>query len=304
VSVTRFSGKKIYRLGDRLPFGRFLLHGRYAHAINLLDRRGRLLSLVDGHAGAGPNHIEVHSSLLAATKEVVFDGETLSINGERYALHNMPSYNSGLTAYSFSSPLILKNLTFIIDHIKASVTSPVCRYILIPDDKPSFGSALQCMVADELKSGLNHLQQSIRNGSSCSHGVELLCGLGYGLTPSGDDILAGVLAALYIFKFICGIDREGIKNEILLRSHITGLVSKTLLAYTSEGRFYMRHRRFMQALVSTDYSEAKKAMRAVGEYGASSGEDFLTGFALAAESLSRCTPENIQRKEAVYEGPS
>ena len=97
------SSKRIHRLGDRLPTGRFILYNKFTHAINLHNGNGRLLSLVDEYAGAGPNHIEVEPALLAITREVLFDGESLLINGERFPLDTAFFYYSGLVANS-SSP--------------------------------------------------------------------------------------------------------------------------------------------------------------------------------------------------------
>ena len=103
-----------------------------------------------------------------------------------------------------------------------------------------------------------------------------LIGLGDGLTPSGDDVLIGIEAALHAL----GSPAAGFLDEALADVDArTTTVSAAYLRHAAAGEFAERLHHLLAVLVSEEAREATLA-GAIGEavaWGATSGTDCLIG---------------------------
>jgi hypothetical protein len=103
-----------------------------------------------------------------------------------------------------------------------------------------------------------------------------LGGVGPGLTPAGDDALAGILLA---HRALTG---AGAEDELLAlaRSATTTDLSCALLAWAARGQAVEPVHDLLAALAAGDHSAAVLAMETVAALGASSGADLLLGLRL------------------------
>jgi hypothetical protein len=98
--------------------------------------------------------------------------------------------------------------------------------------------------------------------------VALLLGLGSGLTPLGDDVLCGWLAA----RVALGLPIEPVASEVRELAHRTSLFSATLLACAARGEVVPQFADLLRGCVSVD------ALLAVGH---TSGGGLAIGMSLA-----------------------
>lgn len=129
-----------------------------------------------------------------------------------------------------------------------------------------------------------------------THGLSRLIGLGIGLTPTGDDILVGILGGLEVLKRIVTADNVG-SNDIRatldqLRAAIrkeapgrTNLASCQALCSATEGRFCEALLHLLDALCQpgTTTHEILSRAQSVLCLGHTSGLDLLTGVIAAFE---------------------
>lgn len=113
--------------------------------------------------------------------------------------------------------------------------------------------------------------------------AERLCGRGPGLTPAGDDFLAGWLAAGWLLygpqpAFL----RIG-QRIVALAGQRTHLLSQSWLAYAAAGDFASPIHDLIKALHSREPHQLQTAARAVLALGASSGYDLIQGMLYAIE---------------------
>ncbi|MEO5939280.1 MAG: DUF2877 domain-containing protein [Candidatus Limnocylindrales bacterium] len=101
-----------------------------------------------------------------------------------------------------------------------------------------------------------------------------LIGLGPGLTPSGDDALAGFLAGLQAFGHPMAGFAIGALDDLEAR---TSAVSATLLRQAASGAFAECVHEVLAGLLDPDRLKAAPAMARAAERGASSGIDCLVG---------------------------
>jgi len=109
--------------------------------------------------------------------------------------------------------------------------------------------------------------------------IRKLLGAGPGLTPSGDDFLAGVLCALHLSGNHQAMHRL---SAVLLDNVLdaTSPVSASLLKQACDGRINEHAQQLVQCVLLSPSVDAGALLACVERMGASSGWDFLTGLVL------------------------
>lgn len=140
---------------------------------------------------------------------------------------------------------------------------------LLPAD-----SSLSSMSPDPIRRKAPSLARQAIDGSVRTESLRAIVGAGPGTTPSGDDVLVGVLAGLRVLE----LDEQ---SAALVRG-VTPLIpattaaSRHYLSAATEGRFGEHVHDLVTALAKGD-SPAQTLRRAAG-WGATSGTDLLVGF--------------------------
>lgn len=123
-----------------------------------------------------------------------------------------------------------------------------------------------------------------------------LAGLGPGLTPSGDDVLAGILLALHIWPHAAGPLGVKVVTALVLGSAAprTGRISRAYLLAASLGQAAEAWHDLVRALPADPHGVITAATR-IMQTGETSGADMLTGFLFAGEfACLRIWPEDIR----------
>jgi hypothetical protein len=112
--------------------------------------------------------------------------------------------------------------------------------------------------------------------------VAATIGAGRGTTPTGDDVICGVLAGFDLLGFEAAHKRLGAAVVPLLSA--TTRTSRHLLAAAAAGRYTERLIGLAAALASASAAAVHDALGSLARWGASSGLDQATGFAAAIRS--------------------
>lgn len=117
---------------------------------------------------------------------------------------------------------------------------------------------------------------------------QLLCnllGLGPGLTPSGDDLLGGVLLALHAVgaQELARALWANIEPETHRRTHA---ISRAHLCAAAENYCSQTIRSALTSVLTGDLDSLSEAVNLVGAIGHSSGWDLLTGVCLALQAFA------------------
>lgn len=118
----------------------------------------------------------------------------------------------------------------------------------------------------------------VRRGDLVS-AARRLQGRGPGLTPSGDDVLAGML-------LVCAMDpaSRGALGR-LARSARTTALSRAYLRWAAEGQSIQPAHALLDAAAASDRAGMRRAARSLAAVGATSGQALVAGLALAATEL-------------------
>ncbi len=145
------------------------------------------------------------------------------------------------------------------------------------------------MECGSLRSGLDRLVKDIRAGAA-RPGVVDLVGLGSGATPSGDDLLAGVCAAVFRFTACGWLPADTWKK---MQASLAGLdgrrttrVGREMIEQAAQGFFAQPLLAVVRLLgmPGVEFEELERAVRRLAAVGRQSGADMLAGaLALARE---------------------
>jgi hypothetical protein len=129
-------------------------------------------------------------------------------------------------------------------------------------------------------------------------GANGLIGLGPGLTPSGDDLLIGFIAATSVLGEPLGLTNTWyprVHRELLtIARGRTNKLSITWMEYAQQGEVAEHIGRLFHALVGEDARQLESTALTVLKTGATSGADLLAGVILG----SRCLIEQHQLEQA------
>ena len=132
---------------------------------------------------------------------------------------------------------------------------------------------------------------------AAAHAARGLIGLGPGLTPSGDDGLAGVEAALHAMGHPLAGFLASALDDVDER---TTRVSATLLEHAARGEFAERIQRLLGALLDGLLASLADEIDRAVRWGATSGSDTLHGVLLgldaAATGTRRAEPRGAETR--------
>jgi hypothetical protein len=252
--------------------------GRFRQAVNLLlDPPGaapgipvavpRLVALVTTAVGNGPFHIVV-SALPPATPP----STTLRLGSG--ALHLGPWRLVTVPGAPLWSPAACWAETAVSGAQFARLRARFGARQPTATSQPTAESS----TARRLLSGLGELLRALDQGedSAVAAAAAALAGLGPGLTPAGDDILAGVMLALYAAHHDDASRLAGVIYAAVA-PHTT-LLSRAFLAAASRGEMTQSWHDLLGALTGDHVAELDAATERVLAFGASSGFSMLRGF--------------------------
>ncbi len=174
-------------------------------------------------------------------------------------------------------------------HLPGSQAPDQARAYPLSSDAPA--SAEASLLLHTARPATERLLEGIirQHMPSAHQGASALIGLGPGLTPSGDDIVIGLMAATILLSTALGIPGEfyqRLNTELLaLARNRTNKLSITWMEYARQGEVAEHLGRLFQTLVSDDSQRLEAAAQEVLDSGATSGGDLLTGVILGSRCL-------------------
>jgi hypothetical protein len=173
--------------------GNYHLHSRFTHAINFVDGDA-LMAVVDSSVGSGPVNIVTDDLTDWGIGNLEIGTGYIRANGQEIQLQDVPRYDSSLRMPENTDSTLFKgNHAVLRGHLIGMASEESLAFLLdenpVNIPSPGFENALRSRFIEA--AGL------LRNGK-LQDAVPLVKGLGRGLTPQGDDFIAGLLFALHL----------------------------------------------------------------------------------------------------------
>lgn len=184
-----------------------------------------------------------------------------------------PGWDRRVPAYLPGSSRLRENLPLALQLVQKSGKA---NWLQESGAKLSgFEEALQTMLQERTESLFRQLRR--KAPSAFLKEAEGLLGLGNGLTPSGDDVLTGMLAALMMPDAPISLAGERSKGLMELAQERTNLISYTTLCHAAEGRVRDSFLHLLDALLFSSEAAVRRRLETVLAIGSSSGSEIAWG---------------------------
>jgi hypothetical protein len=263
--------------GDLVEPGSYLPHSRFPGAVNFLRADKRLVCLVEERIGAGPLNI-VARGFMHGIRSLEVGPSSLRLDGIVRPLP--PRYDSRLAFERPPSPGVLRSNLACLETLLSRHPPPgsLASLSRSPSPRPGFQAAL----AEDVLRGVECLQ-----AGELEEAARRLKGRGPGLTPGGDDLLAGWLLGLSALESAFGEDFSRDREVLRGASRSRNPFSDALLDCASRGRFFSRAKLLARTLFEGGEAGVEAAGRGLFSVGATSGADLAWGFCLALKAGAR-----------------
>ncbi|MFA6316850.1 MAG: DUF2877 domain-containing protein [Elusimicrobiota bacterium] len=253
--------------------GVYAPHSAFRNALNFLDG-DRLLCLVSSSVGAGPANIVFAGPLPAADAPLEVSPEGLRWGGACFPFSGVPAYRSSLDGNVPRREGVEANLGALLKWLPANAPRRSLSFLL--GGKPCRGTVFDRQSREWIGAACSELFDN-----DLAAGVRLIRGAGPGLTPSGDDLLCGALAALDAASRLSGRDLTGRRDEVYRNAVGGNPFSNAFLGFARRGLYGERFKALAAAILCGEPAEVEREAGRALLFGATSGADWLTGFGLA-----------------------
>lgn len=269
---------KILGYGDRVPRGTFELHSAFGSAINFRGRKGLIVSLVSRKTGNGPmnivlKHLPRGARRLKITKfKLYIDENCLETDPEK-------NYDSSVPVLPLDPVLFKENLRILRDLLGAAAPPKSMCFLFSFSAEDAFKSVFERQLLESMKKAVRLLETG-----DYAVGARSLRGLGFGLTPSGDDFLCGFLTGLSFVEVNLSAGVDAIKDAVYDNALTRNLIANSFTWCAYNGRVNEKTRALLAALAGFDEARLSAAAKAALKKGHTSGADFCAGLVYGCEA--------------------
>ena len=265
---------ELLEVGDRVEIGGYRVFSRFQGAIAFVGGEGaRLAVVVEETKGAGPAQIVVRGRDLNAIGSLEVCPDRVILGGA--AMEIRRRYHSRLHIDGSDPARIHRNLHALGAALLAS--APARSIVFLPGS----GSAFEAALARRFREGVTRLL-----AADLDSGARAIAGLGFGLTPSGDDFLAGLLLGMYAL----GAPARQ-RRRVYEAARSSNAFSESLLGCAADGCCIEPAQSLIHALFAGTEADVARHTTRLSAVGASSGADLAAGlYCFLAGSVSSGVP--------------
>jgi hypothetical protein len=238
----------------------------------------RLASVVTAAVGNGPLNIVINGMPLEQITTLVIESDSIILNGNAHPVLPGMRYFSGLQIERGIPSALPGHLATCREHLLRQAHPASLVFLLDEQRLTHFTTGFQQTLA-------THFQESTRElfDGDFLTGVHRISGCGPGLTPAGDDLLAGFFAARHLLAAVQGQPADDSLRSARQAARSKNLIADSALRMAAKGCFTARVKHLMHALIDGKQRDIRSATDDVLQQGSTSGADWLTGFIMTLQ---------------------
>lgn len=263
----------ILSFGSFVESGTYHLHSKFSKVQNY-TKDSNLISLVAPEIGKGPNNIVLTQIPEFAKKSINVANEKIKI-GDKLLKRSYSDYEQ-------ENDLYIHNIKSLSS--KSNLLASLCKPFL---SSKSFGFLLDANYSSNFKTSyelalLKKVNSIMENFSffKLPEITKKIKGIGFGLTPSGDDLNCGILYALNYSNEIVEKDLSVIIKKCYQNSIGNNIISNNFLKFAFQNQYYENFYGLLKAMKQNNNQKLSYYIKKVINSGHTSGSDMITGFIL------------------------
>lgn len=273
-------------IGDRVEEGDYTVHSTFRRVTNYTGARG-MISVTDASIEPGPTRIVVrelrHSHPCPRLR---VEQGTLALQGERMPLAGVRRYDSAIEWPGLPARHLARRLAALEEALCSEAPPRSLVFLLDAERRETFQPGFEQVLAGHLETSVRTVLDAV-GGSDLQAfraGVSALSGAGFGLTPSGDDFLAGLLVASHVAERVLERTFADWRACVTEAVKTDNMLSRHFLELACEGRVFQSFRDVVACLGGTKGDMRVYTGKLVA-HGATSGADLGVGLLMALRSF-------------------
>lgn len=264
--------------GTYLPNGIYTLHSQYNSVVNFVDNRDEIVYVTNEMEKMAANAIFVPFSNLEHINSLQIEDEYLFLGRMELQQSAMQTYKAKINFNQIDLETTETSLLSVYDCFGSLFSTDSLAFLLKAECNNDQKDPLGFKEAFFQNSILAY--QLIRNGDVLK-GIEKLRGTGFGLTPSGDDFIAGILLGLHFNEAKYRIKLDKLRDDIYSTSLSENIFTNSFLKQAYLGNHFWGIKNFLHLNPIENEVEYTEGLKKILSIGSTSGADFLTGYITA-----------------------
>lgn len=270
---------EILSYGNLLRCGSYEMHSRFSSVVNFIAGEN-FVSVVQEKIGGGPLNIVAKGIVTDSIASLEIHDHSIILNGEEISLDESKRYNPFLNFNGFDINTLKENLDYFEKVLIELSPEGSLAFFLSHSIEIAPQSTFQNILKRKLHAGLHELQSG-----DIEKGAAALKGMGIGLTPGGDDAIAGALIALHLMTELSGWDLKPSISRISEIAVSQNKFTNSFLHCASQGMLFEKNKNLIQSLLSGEMTDIRENVARVLEIGHTSGADMAVGFLVVLKRM-------------------
>ncbi|NOU19025.1 MAG: DUF2877 domain-containing protein [Bacteroidales bacterium] len=259
--------------GKSLPLGDFKVHSRFTRVVNFVNEANEIAFITSEISLLAAHGIFLPEQSLKFIINLTITPPEIIINDRRINRSSINKYDSSLNFENIDGVKFEENLLQLPILFSQEFPEKSLLFLLNSQYEANFTSGFdRAFMINALRS-----KELILSGELIK-GVEAIKGTGYGLTPSGDDFIAGLLLGMHYNEFKYRKNLYKAKNDIYQAVAGQNLLTSSFLFQAKEANYFRILKNFLFLLFDAEISTTKDELVQLFSLGATSGADLLTGY--------------------------
>ncbi len=267
-------------IGDKLKPGRYRVHSRFSKVVNF-ECDGELATVVAQDIGFGPLNIVASGIDFNSIDSLYINDTSLRLDDREIGYDDDMRFRSSLIFNERPVPRrFLDNRSIFEKALTVYAPAKSLAFLINPERKGNFRTSFEIQFVKRIEDGVKLVWK-------CNYkdGVTLLRGAGFGLTPSGDDFNAGMIAAFKFAETFTGVNFSNAIEDIYPHAIGENLFSNAFLRCARDGSFSEKQKDLLTAIVFKSEDGVFDSTRALCEIGETSGADWGVGFLITLKRI-------------------
>jgi hypothetical protein len=263
---------KLLSFGDHLEKGIYSFHSRFDKVINFYSGN-TFVSIVNNSIGGGPFNIVVDDVDFGELANLIIAEDYFLLNDEKVFFETSKKYDSEINITDFDGNKFTSNLVFFEKALIENSSDKSLTFLLDESRKKNFKSSYEIEFVRRFDSTLECF-----TSSNYLEGVKLIKGVGFGLTPSGDDFISGFLIALNVIQKLEKVDYSNLIAHIYEAAKGNNAFTNAFLLAAKNGSLFDKFKNLIHSILYSGQNEILENTRTLISFGETSGADQSVGF--------------------------
>jgi len=265
--------------GNQIRCGTYQLHSKFSSAANFFSDDA-FAFVVDTRVGAGPLNIVLEGVKLDSLRSLEIKNDCIYLNDDHFSLSDSALFNSNIQIDRIDKNKFQDNMRFLESALIEYSPPKSLVFLIDSERKKEFISSFDLAMVNRFEEGVRNLL-----AGDYQIGVEAIKGLGYGLTPGGDDFISGFLIALHVSQQILKTDFSQIIDIIHRAAKGSNSFTNIFLDCAARGHVSEKFKKLIFALCSSNENTIEQYTRELLTVGATSGTDQAVGFLIGIKGF-------------------